>query len=188
MSEPDWEQIWKVERDICFLYHELSEYPGIEGDLAYGLIYTLPYWDFLNLSVRRMPDEERCFIRDGCLVMLLAMAWDVLDGSGSYLLNHLGFCQQAVESVEVDNEKTEQLVQTVKTALKAVEMDSQGNGRLEGPPLRHLIDLSVWVNREYVGGYFKQKANEMAGVGDRNLFEQALAKVSDALPDEQDRL
>lgn len=188
MGEPDWEQIWKVERDICFLYHELSEYSGIMGDLAYGLIYALPYWDFLNLNVRQMPVEERCFIRDGCLVMLLAMAWDVLDGSGTYLLHHLGLCQQAIEAVEIDNEKTEQLVQTVKTALNAVEMDSQGNERLEGTPLWHLENLSVWVNRQYVGGYFEQKASGIVGRGNRSLFEQAMAKVSDAPSDEQDRL
>lgn len=188
MSEPDWEQIWRVERDICFLYHELSEYPGIVGDLAYGAIYTPPYWDFLNLNVRQMPDEERCFIRDGCLVMLLAMAWDVLDGSGSYLLNHLSLCHQAVEAVEGDDEKTEQLVQTVETALKAVEMNSQGGKWLEGLPLRHLENLSIWVNQEYVGGYFKQKASRMASRGDRSLFEQAMAKVSNAPPDEKDQL
>jgi hypothetical protein len=103
MNEPDWDQICKVERDICYLYHELSEYSGIMGDLAFGCLYTLPHWEFLHLNVRQMPEEQRCFIREGCLVMLLAMAWDVLDGSGSYLIKHFSPCQQAVAAIEAHN-------------------------------------------------------------------------------------
>ena len=162
MNEPAWDQIWQVERDICYLYHELSEYSGIMGDLAYGSVYAQPYWEFLDLNVWQMPEEERCFIRDGCLVMLLAMAWDVIDGSGSYLMKHLSPCQQAVAVIEAENENTKRLVETVMIALEAVEKGSQGGESLRGAPLWHLENLSVWVNREIVGGYFQQKAAELS--------------------------
>jgi hypothetical protein len=41
-SRTDWDTIWRVERDIVYLYHELSEWPGIMGDLSYGTMYALP--------------------------------------------------------------------------------------------------------------------------------------------------
>lgn len=173
MNKPTWKQIWQVERDICYLYHELSEYSGIMGDLAYGSCYAQPYWEFLHLNVRQMPEEERCFIRDGCLVMLLAMAWDVIDGSGCYLMKHLSPCQQAVAVIVAENERTERLVEAVRIALEAVEKGSQGGEPLRGAPLWHLEDLSVWVNREIVGGYFQQKAAER-----NELHRGSLAKSS----------
>jgi len=161
MNEPDWDQIWQVERDICYLYHELSKYSGINGDLYYGRFYAQPYWDFLDLNVRQMPEQERCFVRDGCLVMLLAMARDVLDGSGRYLMPHLSRCQQVVAGIEVEDEKTKQLIEVVTMALEAVEKGSQGDEQLKDSALWDLGNLCVWVNREYVGGYFVQKAGEM---------------------------
>lgn len=152
MEEHDWDLFWKVERDICFLFHELSEYAGINGDLSYGSLYNLPYWKFLNLRGPNIHDESRRFIRDGCLVMILAMSWDVIDGSGSYLKDKIGLCRQAISELEAEDERMEKLLHVVRLALIVAELGQRGND--------HLSELSVWVNYEYVHGYFRRMADE----------------------------
>jgi hypothetical protein len=146
----DWEVIWQVERDICFLYHELAESPGIMGDVAYGSLYTLPYWEFLDVRTEGLPEPERRFIRDGCLVMLLAMAWDMIDRSGTYLAPYLERCHRAVAELQAEDAKTQDLVRTVTLALETAR-----SGQHAG---RELEELSVWANREYVAGYFRDMA------------------------------
>ncbi len=60
-GETDWQTIQRVERDICLLYHQLAEYSYIMGDLYYGDVYALPYWDYLNLQT--LEPDQRAFIR-----------------------------------------------------------------------------------------------------------------------------
>ncbi len=80
--EVDWVQIQVVERDICLLYHQLADYSYIMADLDYGAVFALPYWDYLDVA--GVPGSQRDFLRDGCLVMIFAMASVVLDGSSAY--------------------------------------------------------------------------------------------------------
>lgn len=152
MKKHSWDLLWKVERDICFLYHELSEYAGIMGDLAYGSLYPLPYWEFLNLHDSNIHDEDRCFIRDGCLVMILAMSTDIIDGSGSYLKDKFGLCRQAISELQAKDERTKELIRVVGLALDLAEQGHGSNKEIE--------DLLVWVNYEYVHGYFRRMADE----------------------------
>lgn len=142
-----WEVIWQVDRDICFLYHLLAEFPGIDGDQAYGHLFILPYWEFLDLDLEE--DESR-FVREGCLVMILAMAWDLLDGSGTYLQPHLEACLAAVRAVDEADVRTARLVRTVLRAL-----DSAQRGERATEDLRR---EAVWVNRTFVLGYFQKLA------------------------------
>src|SRR5712691_1560834 len=79
----DWVLKQQVERDICLLYHQLADYSYIMGDLYYGPVFGLPYWEYLDFPDLDGADRE--FLRDGCLVMILAMAWDQIDGSGVYI-------------------------------------------------------------------------------------------------------
>lgn len=148
----DWEILQSVERDICFLYHELAEYPGINGNLYYSGTYALSYWEFLNIRQSDVRDEQRRFIRDGCLMMLLAMAYDVIDGSGSYIKDKYTLWRSALTQVEVKNERTEKLLRTVNLALDVAE---QG---LEEDEI--LSELSLWANYEYVQGYFRSMLRE----------------------------
>lgn len=152
MSETNWTLLWQVERDICFLYHELSEYTGIMGDLAYGSLYALPYWDFLDQRGPDIRDEERCFIRDGCLVMILAMTIDMLDGSGFYVADKIGLCRQAINRLEAEDERTQKLIRVVRLALDAAAQGQRMNQEME--------ELEVWVNYHYVYGYFRGIAAE----------------------------
>ena len=152
MKDIDWTNVWEVERDICYLYHELSEVQGIDGDLAYGTIYAQPYWQFLDLSAFQMPEAERRFITEGCLIFILAMAWDVIDGSGSYISDKLVRCQQAIDKLIATDDNERKLVLTVKLALSAAATGAGTSDQLEA--------LSDWVNRTYICGYFERKIVE----------------------------
>lgn len=145
-SNIDWVKIQQIERDICLLYHQLAEYSYIMGDLYYGSVFALPYWEFLDLD--NLEQDEKDFIRDGCLVMILAMAWDFIDGSGSYINPYISACQKAISKVIPFDEKTEKLIHTVKLAIDTVDQ--------EEPEPDELGELSSWGYKEYVEGYFRK--------------------------------
>ncbi len=159
MKIGEWEDYEKVERDICYLYHELSEYAGINGDLSFGSFYAIPYWEYLNLQDPNMHEDERGFIQNGCLVMLLAMATDIIDGSGTYLADKIEPCIEAVSQIVPEDRNTAALVRTV---LLSLEQARKGFARQQHRvELDELEELSVWVNYQYVQGYFQRKADEL---------------------------
>jgi hypothetical protein len=152
----DWVSIQQVEKDICLLYHQLSDYSYIMGDLYYGNVYALPYWEFLDLQeLREVQEEGYEFVRDGCLVMILAMAWEIIDGTGGYLSRWRDDCERSVSRLTADHTDTEKLIRTVSLAL-----DLSSRGKLPPREIKELSELSDWVHRRYVRGYFKQKAHE----------------------------
>ena len=144
----DWVLKQQIERDICLLYHQLAEYSHIMGDLYYGSVFALPYWEYLDFP--GLDTADRDFLREGCLVMLLAMASEQIDGSGAYINSHIPACREAVTRIACDDEDTEKLARTVRLALDVAE---QG-----GPETRELVELSGWVHKRYVRGYFRRIA------------------------------
>jgi len=144
-------EIAQVTRDICFLYHELSAYSGIMGDLDYSF-YNLPYWKYLECDGSGSGDGE--FIRDGCLVMLLAMAWEQIDGVGSYVNGKTDMFLRYISYLEPDNENTVKLIDTVKMALEAAETGNEPE---------ELTDRSQWVYLQYVQSYFCERAGNLDG-------------------------
>jgi len=148
----DWEDIQRVERDICLLYHQLSEYTYVMGDLYWGSVYSLPYWNYLRLDLEA---PRATFIRDGCLIMILAMAFDTLDGSGDYIRDKLALCTAKVDESCTADPNEKRLVEAVKLALRAVS-DGRGSD----------VDLereSSWVHGHFVRGYFEERARVSAG-------------------------
>ncbi len=146
----DWVAVRKVERDICLLYHQHSKYRYIMGDLYYGSVDELHYWDYLDLD--GVDQLEREFVRDGCLVMMLAMCWDQIDGSGYYIGQHIPACRAALLGLIPYDADAEKLMRTVGLALDLVE-----NG---APVTEELGDLSGWVHEKFVKGYFREIARE----------------------------
>jgi hypothetical protein len=139
----------ELQRDICFLYHELAEYTGITGDLAYTLMYKLPYWDLAGAILPQMDEKEALFIRNGCLIFILAMAWEIIEGAGSYLNEHIDRCHLAVNALKVSDSDTQRLIEIVKLSLETIN----------NPSLRdELEELSVWANQTFVRGYFTAMA------------------------------
>ena len=139
-----------LNRDICMLYHELAEYSSTLGDLDYSSLYTLPYWNFVaNTGLEWQLDA---FIREGSLVMLLAMAWDCIDGSGSYLVSHFSDAKSAVACISTTDDQTTQLLSVVGSALAIVS-----SGQPETDALRADSD---WVHDTYVKRYFIETARD----------------------------
>lgn len=144
----DWELKQFIERDICLLYHQLASYSFIMGDLYFGSVFGLPYWEYLDFPGLEIADRD--FVRDGCLVMILAMAWDLIDGSGAYIKPHIPACLEALACLVIENEDTGKLARVVRLALVVAE---QG-----GPETQELRELSGWVHRRFVREYFRRAA------------------------------
>jgi hypothetical protein len=159
----DWVLKEQVERDICLLYHQLADYSYIMGDLSYGSVFGLPYWEYLDFPGLDTGDRE--FLRDGCLVMILAMACEKIDLMGWYINPHIAACREAVARVACEDEDTTKLVRAVRLALDMAEQvpPTVAEPRKFGPQtpeMWELSELSDWVHRRYVRGYFRSVAQE----------------------------
>jgi hypothetical protein len=149
-ASADWVLKQQVERDICLLYHQLSNYSYIMGDLYYGSVFAFPYWEYLDLPGLDPDDGE--FIRNGCLVMILAMAWEHIDHSTGRIHRDIPAIREAVEGLECTDEDTGKLIRAVRLALDVAERDDT-----ETP---ELVELSDWVHKRYVRGYFRHIVQE----------------------------
>jgi hypothetical protein len=147
----------RLERDICLLFHHLAQYSYIIGDLSFGTIFALPYWEYIDSP--DLDDQsvavERTFIRDGCLVMILAMAQNDIEDGEVCVGPHLAECRAAVTGLAVTDEQTAKLIRTVQMALDLAE---QGSG-----DLRELRELTAWVHEHYVRGYFRRMVKSFTG-------------------------
>jgi hypothetical protein len=98
-------------------------------------------------------------MRSGCLMMILAMAWDVIDGSGTYLVPWIPRCREAVSALagraEGPPEKpVAALCAAVLRALERADAGGRGDAALEAD--------AVWANRTFVAAYFEAHARELA--------------------------
>jgi len=116
----NWVLKQQLERDICLLYHQLANYSYIMGDLYYGDVFALAYWDHLQLPA--IDDADRDFIRDGCLVMILAMASECIDGTGSYLRPHVPQCRAKLERLSTADSDADKLIGIVRRASTSLSM------------------------------------------------------------------
>lgn len=139
----------QIEKDICYLYFQLSSYSFIMGDLCYKEIYNLPYWNFINI-IESQSDEKQSFIREGCLIMILAMAWEVIDGAGSYIMDKIEDVFHCLELFEPSNERESKLFNIVISALKYAK-SNEGN-------LDLLNEQSTWVHNEHIRNHFRNIA------------------------------
>ncbi len=141
----------RVERDILLLYHQLSEYSCVTGaGLYFGSVFALPYWEYL--AVDDLRSEEQAFIRDGCLIMILAMAWERIDAPRAYMTDRiLEDCRHAVQRLAVADDQTRKLVETVTMGLDMAE-------RGDDVGYEELSERSRWVYKTYVRRYFADAA------------------------------
>jgi hypothetical protein len=148
----EWELIRHLERDICFFYHQLSSYSFIIGDLDFAEYYNLPYWNYINRDFR-LTENELCFIKNGCLVLILAMALEQIDDAGCYIDDKIDIILDNLKQFEPQDEKQNELHDIVTLALNSIKHQN-----------RELYDLlknkSIWVHEEFVRGYFRELVNE----------------------------
>jgi len=144
--------IQPIERDISFLYHQLSNYSYIMGDLPFNEYYSLPYLDFVNYKFP-LPDAELSFIKEGCLILILTMAWEQIDNAGCYINDKINKIINQLEIFEPLNEKQNMLHDIVTlTVTFAKKPNKEQYGDIK--------EKSNWVHREFIRGYFINKANE----------------------------
>lgn len=106
----------RLTRDVCFLYHDLSAYQHIMGDLDYANEYPLAYWTLIN-RVETGQSGDR-FIRAGILVLMLAMLQDVFDGSGDSISRHRNAIAQELERFIPEDESMLRLAESVAHGLE----------------------------------------------------------------------
>jgi hypothetical protein len=144
------------------IFNQLFRDLLIMGDLDYSSVFKLSYWEFLELN--DIPLDQKYFIQEGCLVMILAMAWDFIDGSGNYIAPYISTCQEAISKITATDENSSQLIGTVNLALETAERNESES--------TELTKLSSWVHKEFVQGYFRKMAHNF----DKNPYyeEQAI--------------
>ena len=157
-SEVDWTEIQRVERDICLLYHQLADYSYIMGDLCFGEVFSLPYWEYLQ--VEELEPDQRRFMCDGCLVMLYAMALDVLGDSGNYLTmdrDRYNAIKRAVDCLEPNGHDTDRLASALKKLFQEID---RYPSEMEGSVyLMDEVSDMTWVHEHFVQRYFTERAS-----------------------------
>ena len=151
IKQAEWIHLIDLKKDVCFLFHELSGYGGFMGDLDYDLLFNYKYWDFFHAypDYTDMNDLEfYTFLRDGCLIMILNMCWDVIDDSGTYVLKYTGEIRKAVDRLVLDSENSLRLIEAVQKALDCAGTDI---------PEETLQSESVWVYETYIDSYFRSR-------------------------------
>ena len=175
-SLEDWTEVQELERDILLLYHQLIEYDHLMGDLSYDTVYRLPYWEYVNPTGLTQEQDQQQFIREGCLVMILAMAWDLIDESGTYISRHIADCRSGVAGLTCENADTQKLIGVVVMALDLAERAAEALRTMPGVPDQDRLDVwhkavpralvhdlseqSMWVYRHYVRGYYERIVRE----------------------------
>ncbi len=151
MELDEWIKVQSVERDICLLYHQLNEYQSLMGDLYWGSVYKLPYWEFIDAF--ELEGEQRRFMTHGCLVLLITMAFETLDGAGNYIMDKLDSCKAALTRIDSEDSETRFLAETLQMALSAIASKASGV-ELES----ELERRSKLIHTNHVRAYFLTRA------------------------------
>jgi len=148
-EEDDGQLYRRLIRDICFLYHELSAYRHIMGDLDYANDYPLEYWTLIN-CVDTGRSEDR-FIRCGILVLLLAMLQDVFDGSGDHISRHTAAISHELQEFIPGDDELLRLAQSVEHGLGLLTASASADDRFN--------EDVCWAYDTFVRGYFASRAS-----------------------------
>jgi hypothetical protein len=135
-------------RDVCFLFHELSAYRYIMGDLDYGTDYTLDYWELLNRTDTGQPDDR--LIRSGILVLTLAMLEAAFDDSGNHIWSHIPCITKAIENFVPEDFAMLRLGEAVEHGLDLLKTKAPRDERYE-------IDIA-WAHKSFVRAYFVDRS------------------------------
>ena len=112
-------------------------------DLDYSKEFSLPYWVLL----KKYTDTESQFYKYGCMLFILLLALDKINGSGGSISKVSASCVEAVQSVIPYSLNENRL----KELLLAVLNKSENGKTLSREEEQELS----WVYREVVEGYFR---------------------------------
>ena len=131
-------------RDVCFLYHELSAYRHIMGDLDFANDYPLDYWTLINRIDTGRSDDR--FTRGGILILLLAMLQDVFDGSGDYVSRHAKDISRELGRFIPEDDRMLRLAESVEHGLGLLANSASADDRFNAD--------ACWAYETFVRRYF----------------------------------
>lgn len=134
----------RLTRDVCFLYHELSAYRHIMGDLDFSNDYPLEYWTLINRIDTGRNDDR--FIRGGILVLMLAMLQDVFDGSGDWVSRCAKDISRELEQFIPEDDTMLRLAESVEHGLELLGTSATADDRFKA-------DV-CWAYDTFVRRYF----------------------------------
>ena len=108
-----------LKKDIAYFFLQVRDYGYIMGDLYWGSVYSLPYWRYLDKSF--LDSTDATFIQNGCLMLVLAICFEKLDGAGNYIDDKLNAIKQAVVACQPDEEDGSELREAVLVALDKID-------------------------------------------------------------------
>lgn len=84
--EITWEQVVGIEKDICYLLHQVvDDYDSLGGgwdwDWYTEMLFPLKYWNFLGLQ-GDITTFQQDFINHGCLLWILGLSMEQLEDNG----------------------------------------------------------------------------------------------------------
>ncbi len=138
----------ELAKDICYLYHLQAEYSGFMPDLDFGTTFKRSYWKDLN-GLNGYDDNSREFLRTGCMVFVLLMAFEFIDGSGDSISNIFEECNEAVDAFIPSTER-EALVQevTLEMLRKAIAKEPLLEAEIEKLPLAFKATVSQYFQNQ----------------------------------------
>ena len=132
-------------------------------DLDYAGNYNLAYW---AIASHISPDDDDAhFLQTGCLMLMLAMIWAELDGSGTWILRHRTHAVRCLRDSVPCDEEILRLLNTVEQGLEI----------LKTPPFAltdRFEENTAWAFDRFVGGYFIERANFFERSGNRKKNDE----------------
>lgn len=84
------------------------------------------------------------------MIMVLAMIWDRLDGSGCYIDDRIGLIEEAMNRTYPQSEDELRLMDIVQRGLRMVARDE--------PPSSEFGEDSNWAYNTFVRAYFLERS------------------------------
>lgn len=138
----------QLTKDVCYLFHELSLYQGIMGDLDYTGDYSKPYWLLINrIDTGREGDR---LIRSDIFILFMAMLEGEFDGSGVSISQHQGAVAKALSDFIPEDSDILRLCEAVLHGLSLLAAGC--------PPDKQFEEDSGWAYDQFVRQYFAQSA------------------------------
>lgn len=157
-------EVFLAKRDIAGFYSKQSEEYSLYGDADFGVVLSLPYWDYLNIRNIDLIDAEE--IRTGSLVILTAMALEPFENLGTYYLSDKEKYEKvstALKSFVPNNPDEERLKKLIFELLDSSDHTSNG----------HLENDIQWVYIKFIYGHFFRKLSSFG-----NQIEMLYTKLT----------
>ncbi len=122
------------------------------GDLDWGATFRLPYWQFFD--PKGLPPEDHEFMQTGCLMMVLTMAWETIDGAGSYISQFIPRIEFCLERVQPETGRVFRLRDAVMLAVQVAKNDQSRRSD-------KLVAETQWAFDEFVAGYYRRTLDRM---------------------------